>query len=165
MSLDFLGASEVAPSLEDVRAGRAVLKKGMKGEAVTYAQALAGAIADGDFGPATEAAVKKFQGANGLTADGIVGVQTLVALDKLAGGGTAGVENVDFSAPTPAPAIATSAAPVKTTTPATRPASVPAAELLAAKSQPTPVTTYAAYGLGGVAVLGLGFALFKGKKR
>jgi len=36
--------------------------------------------ADGNYGPATTAAVKRFQGKAGLTADGIVGQQTLAAL-------------------------------------------------------------------------------------
>ncbi len=37
--------------------------------------------ADGDFGPATESAVKEFQKANGLTADGKVGEKTLAQMN------------------------------------------------------------------------------------
>jgi len=38
--------------------------------------------ADGYYGPKTVAAVKRFQAANGLTADGVVGSTTLIALLK-----------------------------------------------------------------------------------
>ena len=36
--------------------------------------------ADGDFGPGTERALKEWQSANGLTADGIAGPKTLEKL-------------------------------------------------------------------------------------
>lgn len=66
------------------------LKRGSKGEYVTLAQTelinkgySCGSFgADGQFGAATEAAVKRFQKDNGLTADGIIGPKTWAALDS-----------------------------------------------------------------------------------
>ena len=62
------------------------IRKGSKGDDVKAVQRrlkelgfLSGSV-DGDFGPVTEKAVKAFQKANGLTADGIVGSKTLAAL-------------------------------------------------------------------------------------
>lgn len=72
------------------------LKEGMKGSAVEAAQTLlilrgcscgrkfynGSERADGDFGPITTAAVKKFQTDNALTVDGEIGPQTMTALLK-----------------------------------------------------------------------------------
>lgn len=60
---------------------RPVLKRGSKGAAVKELQTLLGGlVADGAFGPATEEAVKRYQGAQKLIADGIVGPITWEAL-------------------------------------------------------------------------------------
>lgn len=62
------------------------LRRGNKGEAVEELQALLNAKfgfdleIDGDFGKATETAVKEFQKKHGLTADGVVGKKTWAAL-------------------------------------------------------------------------------------
>jgi hypothetical protein len=64
----------------------AVLKKGMKGAEVRKLQQILTSKGystmgmDGAFGPATDAAVKKFQKANKLNADGVVGPATKKAL-------------------------------------------------------------------------------------
>lgn len=52
------------------------LKRGSRGEEVKVLQNKLGISADGIFGPATEAAVIKFQSEHGLTQDGIVGAHT-----------------------------------------------------------------------------------------
>ncbi len=68
-------------------------KKGASGATVTEIQTrlknwgyYSGEV-DGIFGSATEKAVKYFQQKNGLTADGVVGAQTLAALGINGGGG------------------------------------------------------------------------------
>lgn len=53
-----------------------ILKVGSKGEDVKKLQEKLGLGADGVFGPSTDAAVKKWQASNRLTADGIVGEGT-----------------------------------------------------------------------------------------
>ena len=66
------------------------LRRGSKGEYVTLLQTalynrgydLGSCGIDGDYGKATEAAVKQFQQDNGLKEDGIVGLQTWNALDN-----------------------------------------------------------------------------------
>jgi len=57
-----------------------VLKLGSKGKEVEDLQKYLKIKADGDFGPKTEEAVKKFQKENKLTADGIVGEKTWNAM-------------------------------------------------------------------------------------
>ncbi len=74
------GATSTAP------VNTPTLRRGADGEAVRDVQnrlAAAGyspGAVDGDFGPNTERAVRRFQSANGLTVDGIVGPQTWSAL-------------------------------------------------------------------------------------
>lgn len=55
---------------------RPVLSYGSRGTSVTFLQSRLGVNSDGIFGPVTLSAVKAFQRANGLYADGIVGVLT-----------------------------------------------------------------------------------------
>lgn len=57
-----------------------LLKKGSRGNEVKELQEFLGIGADGIFGSGTEAAVKKWQAANSLTADGIVGPATWDAM-------------------------------------------------------------------------------------
>lgn len=56
--------------------GTILLKRGSKGEAVKTVQGLLHLLKDGIYGPLTEEAVKEFQRANGLAADGVVGIKT-----------------------------------------------------------------------------------------
>lgn len=57
-----------------------ILKRGLKGAPVRRLQEKLGIAADGDYGPATEQAVKDWQSANGLSADGIAGPDTFAAM-------------------------------------------------------------------------------------
>ena len=86
--LDFLGVAIVgadwdrAPSVDDVFAGKASIRKGMEGLAVSYVQRALGIREDGKFGVETEAAVKAFQ-AKSLPdqfANGVVGDVTFKAI-------------------------------------------------------------------------------------
>ncbi len=65
-----------APAIPLVKPAKAMLRKGSRGEDVKLLQGILRIKADGDFGPATEKAVRAFQTANGLTADGHVGPKT-----------------------------------------------------------------------------------------
>jgi putative chitinase len=57
-----------------------VIKRGAKGPTVVALQEALGVGADGSFGGGTEKALKAWQEANGLTADGIAGPKTLEKL-------------------------------------------------------------------------------------
>lgn len=57
-----------------------VLRRGTKGGHVRKAQRALGIVADGIFGPATDAAVRDFQRDHDMLVDGIVGPQTWTAL-------------------------------------------------------------------------------------
>lgn len=82
-----------APTLDAVRSGDALMKRGMGGESVRAVQralidrghlapssAAGKPNADGVFGGGTQAAVQRFQRANGLSPDGVVGEDTLAKL-------------------------------------------------------------------------------------
>ncbi|MBS2026868.1 MAG: peptidoglycan-binding protein [Deltaproteobacteria bacterium] len=87
---------------------RATLKQGASGSDVVALQQALTALgydtggADGSFGPHTLAAVKQFQAAQGLTADGVVGPMTWAALDAASAGSSTPV--TPPTNPQPAPA-------------------------------------------------------------
>ena len=74
----------------EVPVWRPTIRRGSKGEDVTYVQTILAGIGydlgtagiDGVFGRKTEEAVKAFQRANGLNPDGVVGPLTYTALEK-----------------------------------------------------------------------------------
>ncbi len=161
--LDCLGAD---PTIDDVATGKAALKRGSKGSAVSYVQerlGFTGGDIDGDFGAKTEQRVKEFQAAKGLTPpDGIVGKDTMAAIDAMV---MSGQRFAPASPSVAVPPVAVS--PVATPTPAASvlaPASIkppPASAITLPSEKETPFSTKVAYGLGGLAAVGLGIALLK----
>jgi len=81
--------------------GGAVLTSGAGGGTVAALQRALGVPADGQFGPVTRRAVRRFQRAHGLTVDGIAGPATLRAL---------GIAAPTRAAATPAPSSGSTAA-------------------------------------------------------
>ena len=73
-----------------------ILKNGSKGEEVKALQAKLGLVADGNFGPGTEKAIKEWQTKNGLVADGIIGP---ASLEKLGLGASPAVIKEDVVIP------------------------------------------------------------------
>jgi peptidoglycan hydrolase-like protein with peptidoglycan-binding domain len=69
------------PPVEPGTGGRPTLRRGDTGKFVEQVQAKVKVDVDGKFGAGTEAAVREFQRAQGLVADGIVGPRTWLALD------------------------------------------------------------------------------------
>jgi peptidoglycan hydrolase-like protein with peptidoglycan-binding domain len=57
-----------------------LLKTGTSGEAVKKLQHALGVAPDGQFGPATEKALREYQQKNGLAVDGMAGPQTLARM-------------------------------------------------------------------------------------
>jgi peptidoglycan hydrolase-like protein with peptidoglycan-binding domain len=74
-------APPLIPKREPSANGRPTLRRDDSGEFVKTVQKAVGVAEDGEFGPATEAAVRSFQRSHGLVPDGIVGPQTWAALD------------------------------------------------------------------------------------
>jgi hypothetical protein len=74
-------SSAPAPPPPSSSVGTPTLRRGARGAAVATVQSLLGrhgipVAVDGDFGPLTDAAVRRFQASHGLVADGIVGPLT-----------------------------------------------------------------------------------------
>jgi peptidoglycan hydrolase-like protein with peptidoglycan-binding domain len=92
------GAPHAAPAAtQSAATSRPTLRQGDRGPAVVELQLMLGGLRpDGAFGPATDTAVRNFQTAHKLTADGIVGARTWSALD-------AAQRRVVASVPAPTP--------------------------------------------------------------
>lgn len=147
-----------APKLSLIRSGAYLLRQGMAGDPVKTLQSqlaergfLKPGEVDGVFGSKTLAAVKAYQAKNGLAVDGLVGQQTLGALESKSWSAPAG------PAPAPAegtgferPRRATGEVPVQQQAAVPRPASPDAAAVQAAvrsaamQVQPAPVRPPAA---------------------
>ena len=78
MSADQFDSAE--DDAEEIIDDIGVLRKGCKGDGVKIMQKALGINAYGDFGPGTERALKAWQAANGLVADGVAGPATFAKL-------------------------------------------------------------------------------------
>jgi hypothetical protein len=77
------GSAPAAPLIPvNDNKGRPTLRRGATGELVLAIQRAVGVVADGTFGPLTEAAVRAFQRLRGLVPDGIVGPLTWAAIGQ-----------------------------------------------------------------------------------
>lgn len=65
-----------APTQPSPQRDRRVLRQGMRGQDVAELQRVLGVKDDGVFGPATDRALREWQRANNLTADGVAGPRT-----------------------------------------------------------------------------------------
>ncbi|MBX9245268.1 peptidoglycan-binding protein [Actinotalea ferrariae] len=76
------GGSPVAASSSAIPAAQVArgIRQGARGTSVAVIQRVVGADVDGRFGPRTKAAVRSWQAAHGLVADGIVGPLTWAAM-------------------------------------------------------------------------------------
>jgi peptidoglycan hydrolase-like protein with peptidoglycan-binding domain len=73
----------VEPPKPGGAAGRATLRRGLNNDPalVKIVQTKLGQTADGNFGPNTEAAIRKFQSAHGVVPDGIIGPKSWAMID------------------------------------------------------------------------------------
>lgn len=114
------GGGAGAPPVVDLKAappvGPIVLNtKGIQQRLIALGYPLGSSGADGVMGPATMAAVKAFQAANGLAVDGIPGPATQAKLqDPKAKGPVAAVTAAPAAKPAPAPAAKPAPAPAPT---------------------------------------------------
>ena len=89
-----LAAASPAGRAIEVRDGGLPLDLGDQGGLVAHLQKRLGVVADGIFGPQTDAAVRQFQLRAGLTVDGIVGPATWGALFPQGSGAPIGGSNI-----------------------------------------------------------------------
>ncbi|MES3032177.1 MAG: peptidoglycan-binding domain-containing protein [Patescibacteria group bacterium] len=105
LAIMFVGAVAVATTASADCSITTTLRLGSAGAEVACLQSKlnGGLVADGKFGPMTEAAVKVWQAAKGLTADGIVGPisrSALVASGSVSGNFPAGCQSAAGYSPT-----------------------------------------------------------------